>query len=142
MQNPSVSLSVSIIAQSSADAATQVFFYLAIVVVVLLVGAVVILFLRRRMTVRESGPAETSSILSQMRQLRDSGQMSKEEFDRVKSKLVSKAQAELSAMPKPVDPNRRSQQRTNAAGSKTGLIVQDKGPKPDSALPDRPAEPD
>ncbi len=118
-----------ILAQDSSGDVSQIFYGLAAALVLLIVGAIGVLVVRRYLsTEAPTSAVGAGSLLGEMRRLRDSGQLSKEEFDRVKAKLVADAQKELIDVPKPVDPNRRG-------GKQPGLIVQDKGPPPDPAKP-------
>jgi len=117
-----------ILAQDSSGDVSQIFYGLAAALVLLVVGAIGVFLVRKYLSSEVPTAAGAGSLLGEMRRLRDTGQLSKEEFDRVKAKLVADAQKELIDVPKPVDPNRRNLKQP-------GLIVQDKGPPHDPAKP-------
>ena len=73
---------------SSNDPTATVFTLLLICVGVLIVGAVIVTWVRRRMT-RLEGPADAGFTLSDLRRMVESGQMSPEEFERAKGRIIA-----------------------------------------------------
>jgi Short C-terminal domain len=83
------------------------FGWLFAILVILIVGMYVAVYVKKRLKEPDepTGPGFT---LSDLRQLHKSGQMSDEEFERAKAKIVVAAKtAALRDPPKPVDPPKR-----------------------------------
>lgn len=67
--------------------------WLGALIVVVVVAGLVILAIRRR-TLGGNDGASPASLMEEMRRLRDSGQMTPEEFEATKRKLVERARAQ------------------------------------------------
>jgi hypothetical protein len=76
------------------DYALRIGIGLAAIVVIAAVGLVVLTVVRRRLNHASSSQAADFS-LSDLRRLRDEGQISPDEFDRAKARIVSQAQQTL-----------------------------------------------
>jgi len=79
-----------ILAQS--ETSSSIFFWVAILVVIVFVLIVALAIVRKRMSPDEDFHGEGFS-LSDLRQMHKSGQLSEEEFERAKAKMVETMQA-------------------------------------------------
>jgi uncharacterized membrane protein len=121
-----------LLSQSSTSAMGDIFIAIAVIATLIVAGAVTVMYVRKRMAYdAPAGGTESGSMLSALRKLRDTGEISPEEFEKAKEKLVSKAQKELSELPQVLPANRRG------AAKGPGLKVEDKGPPPDKAIPEK-----
>lgn len=72
-----------------------------------LIAGAVIIVVRRKMLTPENPTADQGSLLEQLRQMRDRGEMSQEEFDQTKARMLSKLRSDigpLTGMRKPASP--------------------------------------
>lgn len=71
----------SAIAQANSDAAVRLAFWAIALIVVVIIFGVVLMILRRMLTADDEGPGE-GLMLDDLRQLRDTGEITHEEFQR------------------------------------------------------------
>ncbi|MBX3389041.1 MAG: hypothetical protein KF691_06250 [Phycisphaeraceae bacterium] len=76
-----------------AAANIDVLITVAILLGVVLSGSLLILSLRKKVFAQAKTEADEGSLMEQMRAMESRGELSKEEFDRVRRKLVEKAAA-------------------------------------------------
>ncbi|HYF15139.1 MAG TPA: SHOCT domain-containing protein [Phycisphaerales bacterium] len=83
----------ALVAQSGASqsAATNAVVWVVVLMAAVLGGAIAILLLRRRLLSRDAPGAADGSMIDQMRAMRDRGQMTDEEFDRLRKAMARKA---------------------------------------------------
>ena len=90
---------------AQASSAGSIMFWSIVLVVVLILGLVVVMYVRRQIT-EPDAPSHIGFTLSDLRQMHKRGQMTDEEFEKAKAKIIgaakSKAQAG-GAAPPPVD---------------------------------------
>jgi hypothetical protein len=82
-----------LVAQSGASqsAATNAVVWVVILIALVLGGAIAILLLRQKLLSRDVPGAADGSLIDQMRAMRDRGQMTDEEFDRLRKSMARKA---------------------------------------------------
>lgn len=78
-----------------AAANIDVLFWVAILLGVVLSGSLVILKLRKRVFASPDIENDPGTLMEQMRRMEKRGEISSEEFDRVRRKLVEKAAGEM-----------------------------------------------
>ena len=78
-----------------AAANTDVLFWAAILIGAVLSGSFLILSLRKKVFASPDVENDPGSLMEQMRRMEKRGEISSEEFDRVRRKLVEKAASEM-----------------------------------------------
>src|SRR3954470_24108623 len=79
-----------------------VFVWIAALIGIVLVGGIVMVVLRRRMFAADSTSEATGGLMESLRRLKDSGQMSQEEYDAARKAMatrVMQAQGPVAAPP-------------------------------------------
>jgi len=72
-------------------ASNQVLFNVGLLLLVLLVGAVAVFLLRRKLLGAESGVDATTGLMESMRRMRDSGEMTVEEYEAARKSMAHRA---------------------------------------------------
>lgn len=64
-----------------------------------LIAGAVIIVVRRKMLAPDHASSDQGSLLEQLRQMRDRGEMSQEEFDQTRAAMLSKLRSDLGPLP-------------------------------------------
>lgn len=80
-----------LLAQESSGALTRVLIWSLALIVVVIIGFVIVSWIRNRVTGTDTGPV-AGFTLSDLRRLHKSGQMTDEEFERAKAKIIAVSQ--------------------------------------------------
>lgn len=94
---------LALLAQSPRTTPSQIFFVVGLLIGAAVVLGLVILLVRRKMLSNESTSAQQSGLMDQLRQLRDSGQISPEEYDAARKSMVARLAREAPKPPRPSD---------------------------------------
>ena len=81
---------MEILAQTPRTSPSQIFFVVGLLIGAAVVLGLVILLVRRKMLGRESSSAEQVGLMDQLRRLRDSGEITPEEFDAARKSMVAR----------------------------------------------------
>jgi len=82
------------LARDSSAATTQILILVAVFAGLMLAGGFMILMLRRRLLTKEDA-AQDTGLFDALKQMRDSGEMSKEEYEVARKRMVTKAAEKL-----------------------------------------------
>lgn len=88
------------LAQSARSSPSQIFFVVGLLIGAAVVLGLVILLVRRKMLGRESAGAEQAGLMDQLRHLRDSGEITPEEFDAARKSMVARMTRDTPKPPK------------------------------------------
>jgi len=80
---------------------TGVLLWAGVLIVVAMIGGIVIVVFRRRMLSNDSGTSD-ATLMEQLRGMVERGEMTPEEFDRARRKIIERASADR---PKPPGPD-------------------------------------
>lgn len=85
--------------------AADIIMWVAILAALMIAGGMVIMLLRRRLFTQETGGDET--LMQSLRRMRDTGEMSQEEFEATRKSLIAKVKAKPRAndAKAPLDPD-------------------------------------
>jgi hypothetical protein len=67
-----------------------VFLWVAILIAVILVGFVLLMWLKRRIFTADAAQEQSGGLMDNLRQMRDSGQISKEEYDATRKAMIAR----------------------------------------------------
>jgi uncharacterized membrane protein len=67
-----------------------VFLWVAILIAIILVGFVLLMWLKRRIFSADSAQEQSGGLMDNLRQMRDSGQISKEEYDATRKATIAR----------------------------------------------------
>lgn len=109
------------------DPAALVTWVLVLILAVMALG-VAVMVVRRKVLAKEASGADAAGLMESMRRMRDSGQITREEFDAMRRSMARKAKGESPA-------------RGNAAGG-AGRLANPGLPSPDNARDVEPGNPD
>jgi len=70
--------------------ASAVFVWVIALIVVIMVGGVLVMWLRRKILMAEAASDQEGGLMESLRKMRDSGQMSQEEFDATRKAMLSR----------------------------------------------------
>lgn len=89
------------LAQAAAGASSSfsVLLWVGVLVVLAVVGGVAVLAFRRKLLGPGSDTPPEEGLMDSLRRMRDSGQLTKEEFDAARKSMAMKAAARMSAAP-------------------------------------------
>jgi uncharacterized membrane protein len=74
----------------SHSASGGVFLWVAILIAVILVGFVLLMWLKRRIFSADTAQEQSGGLMDKLRQMRDSGQISKEEYDATRKAMIAR----------------------------------------------------
>lgn len=89
------------LAQSPRTSPSQIFFVVGLLIGAAVVLGLVILLVRRKMLGAESSNAHQAGLMDQLRHLRDSGEITPEEFDAARKSMVARMTKDSPKPPKP-----------------------------------------
>lgn len=81
---------LAVLAQAPRTPPSQVFMVVGLLIGAAVVLGLVILLVRRKMLGGESASAQQSGLMDQLRRLRDSGELTPEEYDAARKSMVSR----------------------------------------------------
>ena len=85
----------------STSSTSEALFWIGLLILVVLLGGIVVFWLRRRLFADDRASADPGSILESMRAMRDSGEMSDDEFRQARDALVRRASTRSGDAPPP-----------------------------------------
>jgi hypothetical protein len=86
-----------------------VFLWVAILIAVILVGFVLLMWLKRRIFSADAAQEQSGGLMDSLRQMRDSGQISKEEYDATRKAMIARISTSDFAPAKPVKSPKKPQ---------------------------------
>lgn len=92
---------MEMLAQTPRTSPSQIFFVVGLLIGAAVVLGLVILLVRRKMLGVESSTADQAGLMDQLRHLRDSGEITPEEFDAARKSMVSRMTKDTPKPPKP-----------------------------------------
>ena len=91
---------IEMLAQTARSSPSQIFFVVGLLIGAAVVLGLVILLVRRKMLGKESGGAEEAGLMDQLRHLRDSGEITPEEFYAARKSMVARMTRDTPKPPK------------------------------------------
>lgn len=91
---------MELLAQTPRTSPSQIFFVVGLLIGAAVVLGLVILLVRRKMLGSESSSAEQAGLMDQLRHLRDSGEITPEEFDAARRSMVARMTRDTPKPPK------------------------------------------
>ena len=91
---------MEMLAQTPRTSPSQIFFVVGLLIGAAVVLGLVILLVRRKMLGVESSTADQAGLMDQLRHLRDSGEITPEEFDAARKSMVSRMTKDTPKPPK------------------------------------------
>lgn len=88
-------------AASPGDTRMKLFYELAILMAIVIVGGVFLLIMRRKLTTPMSAGQDVGFSLSSLREMRDRGEITPEEYEATRAKVIAKTKSAAQPMPKP-----------------------------------------
>src|SRR4051812_25800028 len=70
--------------------ANAVFVWVAVLIAVIMVGFIVLMLLKRRIFTEAAGAEHTGGLMEELRRMKDSGQMSQQEYDAARKAMAAR----------------------------------------------------